>query len=89
MKLLWGLIEFSFPQHTIEKFSSGRWIQTVTLTLTYCIVILGCLYLTAKKIIPITVFIALFSGFTSMVVLINEWYFKREDRKQEQNGQAK
>ncbi len=83
MKLLWGLIEFSPSQHILDKMSSGRWIQTVTLTLTYCIVILGCLYLTAKKIMQITVFIALFSGFTSMVVLINEWYFKREDRKKE------
>lgn len=84
MKILWGLIEFNLEQHVIKKMLSGRWIQTVSLTLTYCAVILGCLYLTAKKIMPITVFIALFSGFTSMVVLINEWYFKREDRNQKE-----
>ena len=73
-----------FLKHILMKMSSGRWIQTVALTLTYCAVVLGCLFLTAKKVMEITVFIALFSGFTSMVVLINEWYFKREDRKPEQ-----
>ena len=87
MKILWGLAEVNISQHIQDKMSSGRWIQTVSLTLTYCAVILGSLYLTAKRIMPLMVFISLFAGFTPMVVLINEWYFKREDRNQ--NGGVK
>lgn len=72
-----------FLKHILEKFSSGRWLQTVAFTFTYCIVILGLTYMTIKKTISVDVFLAVWAGFTPLVILITEWYFKREDRKKE------
>ena len=34
-----------------------------------------------KRIINVETLLAIWAGFTPMVILINEWYFKREDRK--------
>lgn len=67
-------------QKMIEKLLSGRYFQSVIFSTTYCICIVGSLILAIKKIISVEVFLALFAGFTPMVILINEWYFKREDR---------
>lgn len=71
----------------LEKLTSGRWIQTVSFTLTYCLIMTGMCYMVIKGKIEAAVFLGAFSGFTTMVVLINEWYFKREDRGQKGQGQ--
>jgi len=64
----------------VAKFTSARWFMTVAFTSTYCIAILGLCLLAIKKTITTEVFLAVWAGFTPMVILINEWYFKREDR---------
>lgn len=64
---------------------SGRKYMVVTLTTTYCMSILGSLLCVILKRIEFQVFLALFTGLGTIVLMINEWYFKREDRKQE-NG---
>ena len=74
-------------KHILGKLSSGRWIQTVAFTLTYCIGIVGSVVMVIKGIMKLETFLAMWSGFTAMVMLINEWYFKREDRKTE-NGKG-
>ena len=60
-------------KHILEKISSGRWIMVVGFTITACI---G--FLTGKL-----------SGeaFLPIVILIAEWYFKRDDRQKE--GESK
>lgn len=70
----------------IDKLTSGRYFQTVSLTTTYCLGIIGFLVLAVMKMISIEVLLALWAGFTPMVILINEWYFKRDDRKTENGG---
>ena len=70
-----------YLKRVIDKLLSGRYYQTVVFTTTYCLVILGLCVMTIRKIIDAATFLGVFAGFTTMVVLINEWYFKREDRK--------
>ena len=62
---------------------SGRKYMVISFTTTYCLAILGCLLCAIWKKLSIEVFLAMFAGFTPMLVLINEWYFKREDRERE------
>jgi hypothetical protein len=78
----------TLKEHIVSKFTSGRWIQSVAFTLTYCIGIIGALILTIMDKMKLETFLVLWSGFTGMVLLINEWYFKREDRAKE-NGAPK
>jgi len=73
-----------------KKSFSGRKFMTVTLTITYCLVILGLL---ATMVLCVSkdnieaakfysgVLLGLFSGFTATFALTGEWYFKRDDRK--------
>ena len=90
MKLLWGLIQanINIPDKIKEKLTSGRYFQTVCLTSTYCLCMVAFCIMAIKKIIAIETLLAIWAGFTPMVILINEWYFKREDRVKE-NGQPK
>jgi len=76
-------------QHFLSKMTSGRWIQTVAFTLTYCLGIIGSAVMVILDKMKLEVFLGLWSGFTPMVILINEWYFKREDRQPENGGQQK
>ncbi len=90
MKLLWGFFEthINIPENIKEKLTSGRYYQTVSLTSTYCLCMIAFCIMAIKKIIAIETLLAIWAGFATMVVLINEWYFKREDRTKE-NGQPK
>lgn len=67
------------------KPMSGRKYMVICLTTTYCLSIFGSLICAIIGKMGIEVFLGIFAGFTPMVVLMNEWYFKREDR---QNGTA-
>jgi len=72
--------------HIFGKLSSGRWIMSVSFTFTYCLGIIGALILTIMDKMKLETFLAVWAGFSTMVILINEWYFKREDRKSENGG---
>lgn len=67
----------------IDKLLSGRYFQTVALTGTYCLTMIflaACVIMDKCKL---EVFLAAFTGFGTMVALVNEWYFKRDDRQKE------
>lgn len=59
---------------------SGRKYMVFAFTTTYCLSIIGFAVLAILRVTPIEVFLGIFAGFTPMVALINDWYFKREDR---------
>ena len=70
------------PKKIIDKLTSGRYFQTVALTGTYCITIVFLAVCVVIDKCKLDVFLAAFAGFTTMVALVNEWYFKRDDRGQ-------
>lgn len=63
-----------------KKLTSGRWIQTVLFTFTYCIAILFFCVMTVKKIITTETLMAIWAGFAAIVALVTSWYFERKDR---------
>lgn len=68
-----------------KKEFSARKFMVIIFCSTYSLCIISFCIMAIKKIIAVDILLALFSGFATMVILINEWYFKREDRKME-NG---
>lgn len=63
-----------------DKLLSGRWICTVCIIITYCILILGSGYLVIKKLFPVETFLAVFTPFALLSREIISSYFGREDR---------
>ncbi len=76
-----------YAKHILSKLTSGRWIQTVAFTFTYCLCIVGSAVMVILDKMKLETFLGIWSGFTPMVILINEWYFKRDDRKPEKETQ--
>lgn len=66
---------------------SARKFMVYCFSITYCGGHLANAFLAIIGKISVEVYIALWSGFTPMMILIAEWYFKREDRTQ--NGAQK
>ena len=64
----------------INKLLSVRVLVTLLFVWTYCKVVLWSLYLVEYGIMQLETFLAILAGFTPLVILIVEWYFKREDR---------
>jgi hypothetical protein len=64
-----------------KKELSARKFMVFAFTLTYCLGQIGNAILAIIGKISVEVFIALWGGFTPMMILIAEWYFKRDDRK--------
>jgi len=68
---------------------SARKFMTIAFTITYCLVIIGSVILTFTKLITIEVFLALLTGFTTMMMYIIKSYFDRDDRpKEKSNGDS-
>lgn len=64
----------------IEKLTSGRFIATVSVMLTYCAVVAGSVFLVVIGKISVEVFLGIFSGFSGLAGLIINSYFERKDR---------
>ena len=65
---------------TDKKEISARKFMVMCFSITYCIAQIGNCLLAIVGKIAVDVYIALWSGFTPLMILIAEWYFKREDR---------
>jgi len=68
----------------IEKLGSGRFFTTVFLITTYCVVIVGCVALAVLGRIDVSVFLALLSGFGTLVGMVVEGYFHKEKQGEKQ-----
>jgi Na+-driven multidrug efflux pump len=64
----------------IDKFTSARFIVTVSVIFTYCIAILLCIFLVIKGKLSIEAFLGLFTAFSTIAVTIVKSYFERTDR---------
>jgi 4-hydroxybenzoate polyprenyltransferase len=82
-------------KHILEKITSGRWITTVFLTGTFCLITLKCIDLFVANLatdkLPLVKEILMFilGAFTTQAGNVITSYFDRSDRKPEQNGGAK
>ena len=63
-----------------KKEISARKFMVICFTLTYCALNIGNVILTIIKIMELNTYIACWSAFNTPMILIAEWYFKREDR---------
>lgn len=72
-----------------KQSMSGRKYMTYVFSTTYCGAIAGSIILVIMGKMTVETFLALLAGFTSITVLIAEWYFLREDRKKENGGETK
>lgn len=63
-----------------KKEISARKFMVICFSITYCAGHIGNCILAIIGKITVDVYIALWSGFTPLMILIAEWYFKREDR---------
>lgn len=63
-----------------NKIISVRVIVTLLFTYTYCRLVLWALEMTSKGLLSVETLLGLLAGFTPLVILIIEWYFKRGDR---------
>ena len=68
----------------IDKLLSGRFFATVAVVGTYCIVMVGSVYMAISKILSVEAFLGLMSGFSLLTREICDSYFKRSDRAIEQ-----
>ena len=67
----------------VDKVFSARFLMAIIFTLSYCLIMIGCLVAVLKKILSVETFIALLATFAIIVRQIADDYFKREDRKKE------
>ena len=73
----------------MDKILSARFLMTILFSSAYCVVILLCTYAMIRKIIAVETGVALIGAFALIVREIADDYFKREDRKIENGGDAK
>ena len=66
-----------------KKITSARWLITLFILLTYCVCIIGMLYLVFKKIMTMSEFLGVFTGVSLLTREIYEKYFNRDDRGKE------
>lgn len=71
----------------IDKLLSARFIVTVSIIITYCLSVLGCLYLVVKNKLSIEAFLGIFTAFSTLAAMVVKSYFERNDKFQ--NGGAK
>jgi len=64
----------------VNKLTSVRVLVTLLFVGTYCKVVLWSLSLVEAGIMQLETFLGILAGFTPLVILIVEWYFKRSDR---------
>ncbi len=77
------------PKGKIKKEQSARKFMVYCFSITYCLGHFGNVVLAFMGKISVETYIALWSGFTPLMLLIAEWYFKREDRQTQPTGGAK
>ena len=70
----------------IAKLTSVRVLVTLLFVSTYCKIALWSLSLVEQGIMQLETFLGILAGFTPLVILIVEWYFKRTDRADKENG---
>lgn len=66
--------------YVIAKLISVRVLVTMLFVWTYCKVVLTSLDLVKAEVMQLETFLGILAGFTPLVILIVEWYFKRDDR---------
>jgi len=70
----------------MNKMTSGRYFATVAIISTYCLVVLGSLYLVIKGKLEVQAFLGMIVGFGQLAQFICQAYFGREDRNPENGG---
>lgn len=85
-----------YIKHILSKMTSGRWVVTVLLTGTFCLITIKCINLLIANLatdkLPIVKEILMFvlGAFTTQAGNVITGYFGRSDRKPEsENGGAK
>lgn len=63
------------------KMMSGRYAALMMLTVTYCLIIFGCVLLAIKQLLDIEFIKGLISGFAASWVMAWKDYAVRDDRK--------
>lgn len=63
-----------------KKESSARKFMVYVFSIAYCLGHIGNAVLAIMGKISVEVYIALWGNFSPIMILIAEWYFKREDR---------
>lgn len=71
-----------------NKFMSARFWVTIFISLTYCIVILYCLWLAGNEKMRGDTFLGIFTGFSALAGMVIKSYFDRTDRKREEENGA-
>lgn len=66
--------------YVIAKLISVRVLVTLLFVGTYCKVVAVSLKLVETGTMKLETFLGILAGFTPLVILIVEWYFKRDDR---------
>jgi uncharacterized Tic20 family protein len=66
--------------YVISKLISVRVLVTLLFVGTYCKVVATSLELVKTGVMKLETFLGILAGFTPLVILIVEWYFKRNDR---------
>ena len=66
-----------------KKEVSARKFMVVMFSTTYCLLNMGNVILTIMKIMELPTYLACWAAFNTPMILIAEWYFKRDDRKKE------
>ena len=69
----------------MEKMSARKFM-VVGFTTTYCLLNIGNLALAVLGKIQVETYLALWAGFSPLMILIGEWYFKRNDRNGQKEG---
>lgn len=75
--------------YVISKLISVRVLVTLLFVGTYCKVVATSLELVKTGVMKLETFLGILAGFTPLVILIVEWYFKREDRSKKDNDNDK
>ena len=72
----------------MSKWLSGRFLMVVGFTGAYCLTIIGAIICVSTGKMAVEVFMGIFTAFSTLVGIIVESYFKREDRKPKDNKGA-
>jgi hypothetical protein len=67
-------------QRIADKATSARFLSTNAVVITYCIIIMMCMYFMGKRQIPWESFMIIFTPFALLAQQIVKDYFTRNDR---------
>jgi len=66
-----------------KKLTSGRYMTTMMLTVTYCATICGSVYLVIIDKLTVETFLGLFAAFSTLAGTVIRSYYERQDRSKE------